>query len=130
MPVSSSTWYTTCVQYCAWRTAALPAFDGSMRHQAVDTLGHLLTVPMTTANTTLGGGGALCLDGAKRLNAAMIHATRAQKYADRQQRASITASVTTLPTYDWWQLLQISPEELEQQLSTQNVRAEMIRNYH
>jgi hypothetical protein len=29
----------------------------------------------------------------------------------------------TLPTYDWWQLLQISPEELEQQLSTQNVRA-------
>jgi hypothetical protein len=28
-----------------------------------------------------------------------------------------------LPTYDWWQLLQISPEELEQQLSTQNVRA-------
>jgi hypothetical protein len=29
----------------------------------------------------------------------------------------------TLPTYDWWQLLQISPKELEQQLSTQNVRA-------
>jgi hypothetical protein len=28
-----------------------------------------------------------------------------------------------LPTYDWWQLLQISPEELAQQLSTQNVRA-------
>ena len=29
----------------------------------------------------------------------------------------------TLPTYDWWQLLQIRPEELEQQLLTQNVRA-------
>jgi hypothetical protein len=29
----------------------------------------------------------------------------------------------SLPTYDWWQLLQRSPEELEQQLSTQNVRA-------
>jgi len=28
----------------------------------------------------------------------------------------------SLPPYDWWQLLQISPEELEQQLSTQNVR--------
>jgi hypothetical protein len=29
----------------------------------------------------------------------------------------------SLPTYDWWQLLQIRPEELEQQLSTQNIRA-------
>lgn len=29
----------------------------------------------------------------------------------------------TLPTYDWWQLLQMSPEALEQKLSTQNVRA-------
>lgn len=29
----------------------------------------------------------------------------------------------TLPTYDWWPLLQSNPEELEQQLSTQNVRS-------
>jgi hypothetical protein len=29
----------------------------------------------------------------------------------------------TLPTYDWWQLLQMNPDELKQQLSTQNVRA-------
>jgi hypothetical protein len=28
-----------------------------------------------------------------------------------------------LPTYDWWQLLQMSPAALEQKLSTQNVRA-------
>lgn len=29
----------------------------------------------------------------------------------------------TLPTYDWWQLLQMNPDELEQKLSTQTVRA-------
>lgn len=29
----------------------------------------------------------------------------------------------TLPTYDWWLLLQMSPDALEQKLSTQNVRA-------
>ena len=29
----------------------------------------------------------------------------------------------TLPTYDWWQLLQMNPDELKRQLSTQNVRA-------
>jgi hypothetical protein len=28
-----------------------------------------------------------------------------------------------LPTYDWWQILQMSPAALEQKLSTQNVRA-------